>query len=605
MPPKRSSLSRSLSAARKKKREIRNSSTKQRTSQGKKRQNAASHCLAKTATSNLPAPHDLGNMTFKCTKCGAFMWKHETHNGPLKSPMFSTCCSQGKIDIPHIIDPPELLQKLLTESTADAKNFRQNIRAYNSSFAFTSMGVHQDLLPPGTFVFRIRGAIYHRIGHILPNEGEPPRFSQIYIHDNEVDNRVAWNTDLKKETVATLQEMLHNTNPFIEAFKNAAEMVTNDPLGTLKIVLQANPQTDLRRYNIPTASEIAAIIPNGSENQPANRDVVLYRRTENSPSGHNLQHINETHPQYDPLQYVLILPHGRYGWTTGMHLSNIQQVSPMQFYSFHLMQRDNFNVLLRCGRLFHQYIVDQYAKMERERLNFCFHHQQDLRAELYCGLSDAVANGDASGASVGTRIILPSSFCGGPRNMHQLYQDTMAIVRGYGKPDLFITFTCNPNWSEIKTACLQNQCANDRPDIITRVFKGKPKALMCDITEKGIFGRVQAFVYTIEFQKRGLPHAHILVILQSESKLKTTEDYDKIVSAEIPLEEGTLRQLVIDHMIHGPCGLANPKCPCMEDGKCTKRFPKDFRQTTCENSDGYPQYRRRDDGLYVIKKVYQ
>jgi hypothetical protein len=47
-------------------------------------------------------------------------------------------------------------------------------------------------------------------------------------------------------------------------------------------------------------------------------------------------------------------------------------------------------------------------------------------------------------------FILPSSFSGNPRTMQQNYQDAMSIVRKNGKPDLFITMTCNPEWPEIK-----------------------------------------------------------------------------------------------------------------------------------------------------------
>ena len=58
------------------------------------------------------------------------------------------------------------------------------------------------------------------------------------------------------------------------------------------------------------------------------------------------------------------------------------------------------------------------------------------------------------GNAVGRRVVLPSSFTGGPRYMCQLYQDAMAIVRKKGKPDLFITFTCNPKWPEIAEGLL-------------------------------------------------------------------------------------------------------------------------------------------------------
>ena len=45
--------------------------------------------------------------------------------------------------------------------------------------------------------------------------------------------------------------------------------------------------------------------------------------------------------------------------------------------------------------------------------------------------------------NIGKRIILPLSFNGGPRNMQELYQDSMGLIRKFGKPDIFITFTCN------------------------------------------------------------------------------------------------------------------------------------------------------------------
>ena len=53
-------------------------------------------------------------------------------------------------------------------------------------------------------------------------------------------------------------------------------------------------------------------------------------------------------------------------------------------------------------------------------------------------------------------------------------------------------------------------------------------------------------------------------------------------------------------MMYRPCGVSNLNSPCMEDGKCTKKFLKDFTEQTME-CDGYPQYRQRDDGKYVMK----
>ena len=148
------------------------------------------------------------------------------------------------------------------------------------------------------------------------------------------------------------------------------------------------------------------------------------------------------------------------------------------------------------GRLFQQYIVDAYAKVETERLNWVYRNQEKLRVESLQGLLDHMGgpndvsddfsnnSGDSSSKSaqasgddlepalkklrgpspctytgeysipcpkvhVGVPIILPATFGGSPRALHQSYLDAMAIVARFGKPDYFITMTANPNWAEI------------------------------------------------------------------------------------------------------------------------------------------------------------
>jgi hypothetical protein len=194
----------------------------------------------------------------------------------------------------------------------------------------------------------------------------------------------------------------------------------------------------------------------------------------------------------------------------------------------------------------------------------------------------------------GTPVILPSSFLGSPRNMQQNYQDAMAIVRKYGKPDLFITMTCNPKWKEITENLNPWDKAEFRPDLIARVFHLKLDALLDDLCKKEIFGPVAAIIHVIEFQKRGLPHAHILLILQQSAKLKDVEAIDQVVCAEIPNPETHPRlfEVVTKHMIHGPCKDKTKYSPCMEDGVCQKGFPKEFNVETLANSNGYPIYRR-------------
>ena len=154
----------------------------------------------------------------------------------------------------------------------------------------------------------------------------------------------------------------------------------------------------------------------------------------------------------------------------------------------------------------------------------------------------------------------------------------MSIVR---KRDLFITKTCNPMWKEIQDELLDGQKAEDRPDLVSRVFQMRLEKFEKDILEDGIFGARIANMHVIEFQKRGLPHAHLLIILQERHSIKTADHVDKIVCAEIPPhpliiedpneEEQTrkrdqaerLRNIVLKIMVHGPCGKEKPNAPCM------------------------------------------
>ena len=116
-----------------------------------------------------------------------------------------------------------------------------------------------------------------------------------------------------------------------------------------------------------------------------------------------------------------------------------------------------------------------------------------------------------------------------------------------------------------------------------------------------VLGRVQAYFYSIEWQKRkGLPHAHILIIMENDSELKTAEAIDKVVSAEIPdkKKNPNLFDIIIRNNIHGPCGRCfNDKSYCLEktpNGRlvCTKDFPKDYQKETQVVEGGYPVYRR-------------
>ena len=79
-------------------------------------------------------------------------------------------------------------------------------------------------------------------------------------------------------------------------------------------------------------------------------------------------------------------------------------------------------------------------------------------------------------------------------------------------------------------------------------------------------------IYTVEFQKCGLPHVHILLTLKPEDRGMNVIETDRVVSVEIPDEEQfpSLLEKVKNYFIHGPCGKLNPNVVCIEEGKCSR-----------------------------------
>ena len=117
------------------------------------------------------------------------------------------------------------------------------------------------------------------------------------------------------------------------------------------------------------------------------------------------------------------------------------------------------------------------------------------------------------------------------RDMHEYCQDGMTYMQSHGKPDVFMTMTCNPKWPEIQTELLEGQTPQDRHDLLARVFHLKLRKLIYVITKGNIFGEINCWMYTIEWQKQGLPHAHILIWFKNKL---TPNRIDSVISAEIP-----------------------------------------------------------------------
>lgn len=494
------------------------------------------------------------------------------------------------------------------------------------------------------YVFVIHGQLCHRISPFEARAGYAPSYCQLYFFDGReaLNQRMNRNTDLRRDTMELLQRTLQWHHQYAPAFRHAYEIMRDYALAgrsEIQLSLHCLTSNDRRRYNLSTTDEVAVILPNSNDwdKHEDHRDILLRYRDG------GLLHISEAHPAYACLHYVLLFPRGEHGWHRNLFLhipdsefdaepdmqstqprsrrrrgrrhrttgdedndeTNNWQTSQRQrrerltltrYLAFRLFPRSNeFSTILRGGRLFQQYIVDLWAQADQQRLNYIRTHQADIRACLYSGLVDAVGTGgDVDLHSVGQKVILPSSYIGGARHMHQVYQDSMAIARYFHKVDLFITMTCNPKWPEITRELLPGQQPNDRPDLVARVFKMKKQAFLDDIFKHGIFGRAVARVWTIEFQKRGLPHMHRLVWLEDDYKLRTPEDVDTCIRSywPDPNSEPQLFEAVKEFMVH----VCNEKRCLGENGICTKAFPHRFQDFTTMDHDGYPHYYCPNDG---------
>ena len=539
----------------------------------------------------------LGTMNKECNFCHAIKWKDEAPG---------MCCNAGKVQLPPFESLPEPLFSLLMDLHPEHAHFMDCLRKYNGCFQMTSFGAKQVLEHSFMPTFKVQGQVYHLVGSLLPLPQQEPQFLQIYFvgeDEREVQLRCSNFHDVKPGLVKQLQNMLHNHNTYVKELKTTLEKIPPN-CEKFEVVIHADrlPADAHRgRFNAPAANEVALVIVG---QQFERRDIVLQSHD------NRLRRISEIHRSYDALQYPLLFCRGEDGYSINQYLRDPstklplkQTISAASFYSYRIMVRQGeVNHLLLFRSLLSQFLVDMYAKIESERLSFIKNNQAQLRADSYIHLRDAVGRHDANADQLGQLIVLPSSFTGGPRYMHERTQDAMTYVRHYGRPDLFVTFTCNPRWQEIADALLPGQKPHDRHDIIARVFNLKIKKIMSLLTKGNLFGRVRCFMLSVEWQKRGLPHVHILLWLERRI---LSDRIDNAICAEIPDPEKDplLYDIIKANMIHGPCGSLNINSPCMKEGRCSKRFPRLLLKDTQTGDDGYPQYRRRSpaDGGFTVK----
>ena len=382
------------------------------------------------------------------------------------------------------------------QENIESKLFRENTRSFNNSLALSSIQVNVKHFGNGycpSVIFE--GKVTQYCGPLIPEDGQAPRFAQLYIHDPATENTSRFRNmslpsnlsskqiNIIRNTLDNLQEVIKDVNPFVKDLLDVFE-IPDDELKDEKIVISCRKEdrpkdSHERTYNLQQSLSEVSVLTNSVPG-----DLVLRKR------GGGLQRIYDLHPAAQALHFVLLFPFGTLGYSEFMMHNDdkkSKRVTPREYFAYHLNMRNlNADFLFRFCRLFQEYICLAFTTIENQRLNFQKNNQAALRADSYKNVKDAMKDlvplgdrisKDEHHLKIGRSIILSKSFVGSPRWYNSQFQDGMAICREYHKPDFFVTMTCNSHWEEIKRELRGTETAQDRPDLVARVFKLKKDQL--------------------------------------------------------------------------------------------------------------------------------
>ncbi|KAL3071933.1 hypothetical protein niasHS_017226 [Heterodera schachtii] len=282
-------------------------------------------------------------------------------------------------------------------------------------------------------------------------------------------------------------------------------------------------------------------------------------------------------------------------------------ISERQFYRYRMALRgdvkDSFHWLWFARRLAEFFSISVLNRIERNELNHLKAIQvkknyRRILAREYIAAMEKGLQKWGRNAKLGSVFLMPQTFAGSRQYYQGKYADLMTMVRHLGAPTWFVTFTGNPKWPEITEALRGRQNFAHRPDVICRIFMDKATEFIRDVTERCVLGRVAGWCYSVEHQKRGMPHIHMLLILEKGGRITSPEQVDEYVCARIPKlpppndtspeakQQRRLWHYVTTMMLHD-CNAA-----CLEGSRCRKHFPKPYSDHTELSEVRYTNYVR-------------
>uniref|UniRef100_A0A1I7T216 ATP-dependent DNA helicase n=1 Tax=Caenorhabditis tropicalis TaxID=1561998 RepID=A0A1I7T216_9PELO len=214
---------------------------------------------------------------------------------------------------------------------------------------------------------------------------------------------------------------------------------------------------------------------------------------------------------------------------------------------------------------------------------------------------------------LGLLVTLPATTPGTAKYQRELVMNAVTVSNKLGSPDLFLTFTGNPGWQEIKEECHRLKCQwADIPEFVNKVFKTKFEMFLDDVIgmKKNHHITRDGFV---EFQQRGMPHVHLLLAL--ECPITNSNDVNRIITAEVPdlptnpsdpdfNDKMRYYEHVKGLMTHFPC--KDDVSAYWNEGKkshwtrCSKGFPHDKTPDTVMCDNHYPKYKRSSNNVFQL-----
>lgn len=211
--------------------------------------------------------------------------------------------------------PIPKINALWHEQTVNGRLFRENSRSINNAVCMSSLQAnerYQGYTPSVIF----NGKVHQRIGPLLPETNERPRYAQLYVQDRIQESTIRFQnmniptstTKLQKKRLETILEDviedLHEYNPFVKDFKQIMKLPNQDlQRGKIVISAKCHPREEHeRRYNEQINLNEVSILTN---NKP--HDLVLQKR------GGGLQEIHDMNPKAMPLHFTLLFPYGTFG----------------------------------------------------------------------------------------------------------------------------------------------------------------------------------------------------------------------------------------------------------------------------------------------------